>query len=157
LPRLKIERDPLCLHAEKEEKDRMNIKIKISKKLLVRMAFFIVIIGVATIFDIYFENNPDKLKVIQTESTDNTNEQGVVYFVAQINTFDVKTSNQKNPIRKLQVQSHDKFIQKYHQLRNFQVLKAEVQTQTSPLILSYHYLVFKNYFFSSPDDEPLIS
>ncbi len=157
MPRLKIERDPLCLHAEKEEKDRMNIKIKISKKLLVRMAFFIVIIGVATIFDIYFENNPDKLKVIQTESTDNTNEQGVVYFVAQINTFDVKTSNQKNPIRKLQVQSHDKFIQKYHQLRNFQVLKAEVQTQTSPLILSYHYLVFKNYFFSSPDDEPLIS
>ncbi len=124
---------------------------------MIRTAFFVAIIGVATIFDIYFENNPEKLKVIQTESTDNTSEQSVIYFVAQINTFDVKTSNQKNPIRKLQVQSHDKFIQKYHQLRNFQVLKAEVQTQTSPLILSYHYLVFENYFFSSPDDEPLIS
>ena len=135
----------------------MDIKIKISKKLLLRLAFFIAVIGVATLFDVYFENNPEKLKVIQTESADNTDRQSIIYFVNQTNTFDVKTSSQKDTGRKLQVKSHDKFIQKYHQLRNFQVLKAEVQTQTSPLILSYHYLVFKNYFFSAPDDEPLIS
>jgi hypothetical protein len=135
----------------------MDIKIKISKKLLLRLAFFVAVIGVATLFDVYFENNPEKLEEIQTESADNTGGQSIVYFVNQTNTFDVKTSFQKNTGRKLQVKSHDKFIQKYHQLRNFQVLKAEVQTQTSPLILSYHYLVFKNYFFSAPDDEPLIS
>jgi len=135
----------------------MDIKIKISKKLLLRLAFFVAVIGVATLFDVYFENNPEKLKVIQTESADNTDRQSIIYFVNQTNTFDVKTSSQKDTGRKLQVKSHDKFIQKYHQLRNFQVLKAEVQTQTSPLILSYHYLVFKNYFFSAPDDEPLIS
>ena len=135
----------------------MYIKIKISKKLLLRLAFFVAIIGVATLFDVYFENNPEKLKVMQTETSDNKGEQSIMYFVNQTNTFDVKTSSQKNTGRKTLVKSHDKFIQKYHQLRNFQVLKAEVQTQTSPLILSYHYLVFKNYFFSSPDDEPLIS
>jgi len=135
----------------------MDIKIKISKKLLLRLAFFVAVIGVATLFDVYFENNPEKLKVIQTESADNTDRQSIIYFVNQTNAFDVKTSSQKDTGRKLQVKSHDKFIQKYHQLRNFQVLKAEVQTQTSPLILSYHYLVFKNYFFSAPDDEPLIS
>ncbi len=135
----------------------MDIKIKISKKLLVRLAFFIAIVGVATLFDVYFENNPEKLKVMQTETSDNTGEQSIMYFINQTNTFDVKTSSQKNTGRKTLVKSHDKFIQKYHQLRNFQVLKAEVQTQTSPLILSYHYLVFKNYFFSAPDDEPLIS
>ena len=135
----------------------MDIKIEISKKLLLRLAFFVAVIGVATLFDVYFENNPEKLKVIQTESADNTDRQSIIYFVNQTNAFDVKTSSQKDTGRKLQVKSHDKFIQKYHQLRNFQVLKAEVQTQTSPLILSYHYLVFKNYFFSAPDDEPLIS
>jgi len=135
----------------------MDIKIEISKKLLLRLAFFVAVIGVATLFDVYFENNPEKLKEIQTESADNTGGQSIVYFVNQTNTFDVKTSSQKDAGRKLQVKSHDKFIQKYHQLRNFQVLKAEVQTQTSPLILSYHYLVFKNYFFSAPDDEPLNS
>lgn len=135
----------------------MDIKIKISKKLLLRLAFFVAIIGVATLFDVYFENDNEKLNLIQAESADNTGEQSIMYFVNQTNTFDVKTSSQKNSGRKMQVKSHDKFIQKYHQLRNFQVLKAEVQTQTSPLILSYHYLVFKNYFFSAPDDEPLIS
>ncbi len=135
----------------------MDIKIKISKNLLLRLTFFVAIVGVATLFDVYFENNPEKLKVIQTETSDNTGEQSIMYFVNQTNTFDVKTSSQKNTGRKMLVKSHDKFIQKYHQLRNFQVLKAEVQTQTSPLILSYHYLVFKNYFFSAPDDEPIIS
>ena len=135
----------------------MDIKKYISKKLLLRLAFFVAIIGVATLFDLYFENNPEKLKVIQTESADNTDVQSIAYFITQTNTFDVKTSSQKNTGRKLQVQSHIKFVQKYYQLRNFQVLKAEVQTQTSPLILSYHYLVFKNYFFTTPDDDPLIS
>ena len=48
----------------------MDIKIKISKKLLVRLAFFVAIIGVATLFDVYFENDNEKLKVIQAESSD---------------------------------------------------------------------------------------
>ncbi|MCK5729698.1 MAG: hypothetical protein KAH68_01405 [Draconibacterium sp.] len=135
----------------------MEIKKYISKKLILRLAFFVAIISVATLFDLYFENNPEKLKLIQTESADNTDVQGSVYFATQTNTFDVKTSSQKNTRRKLHAQSHAKFVQKYYQLRNFQILKAEVQTQTSPLILSYHYLVFKNYFFSAPDDDPLIS
>ena len=135
----------------------MNIKKNISKKLLLRLALFVAVIGVASMFDVYFENNPEKLEEIQTESADNTGGQSRMYFVSQVNSVGAKTSGQKNTGRKLQVKSHDKFIQKYHQLRNYQVLKAEVQTQTTPLILSYHYLVFKNYFFTVPDDEPLIS
>ena len=135
----------------------MNIKKNISKKLILRLALFIAVIGVATLFDVYFENNPEKLKEMQAESADNTGGQSKIYFVSQVNTINAKTSAQKNTGRKLQVKLHDKYIQKYHQLRNFQVLKAEVKTQTSPLILSYHYLVFENYFFTVPDDEPLIS
>jgi hypothetical protein len=122
-----------------------------------RLALFIVVIGMATIFDIYFESNPDTLKDIQTESAKNSNNPSKIYFVTQSNFFDIKTSSQKDTGRKLQVESLDKLIQKYHQLRNFQVLKAEVETQTTPLILSYHYLVFRNHFFTSPDDEPLVS
>lgn len=135
----------------------MNIKKNISKKLILRLALFIAVIGVATLFDVYFENNPETLKEMQAESATDTNKQSMLYIVSQTNAIGAKTSTQKNTGRKLQVKSHDKFIQKYHQLRNFQVLKAEVETQTTPLILSYHYLVFKNYFFTVPDDEPLIS
>lgn len=122
-----------------------------------RLAFFLAVIGVATLFDVYFENNLEALEEFQTESTDNSGEQGGMYFVSQVITIDAKTSTQKNTNRKLQVKSHDRYLQKYHQLRNNQVLKAEVQPQTTPLILSYHYLVFKNHFFTDPDDEPLIS
>lgn len=135
----------------------VRIKKNISKNLLLRLAFFLAVIGVASLFDVYFENNPEKLQEMQTESANNSGEQSKMYFVNQTNTINAKTSTQKDLGRKLQVKSHDKFIQKYHQQRNYQVLKAEVQKQTTPLILSYHYLVFKNYFFTSPDDEPLIS
>jgi hypothetical protein len=135
----------------------LKIKRNISKILLVRLALFVAVIGVATLFDIFFESNSGRLEEMQTESTGNSGEQGKMYFVTQTNSIGAKTSAQKNAARKLQVKSHDKLIQKYHQLRNFQVLKAEVQSQTTLLISSYHYLAFKNYFFTNPDDEPLVS
>ncbi|MCF6332475.1 MAG: hypothetical protein L3J11_04245 [Draconibacterium sp.] len=135
----------------------VKFKKKISKKLLLRLALFVAVIGVASMFDVYFENNPEKLVDIQDDSADNNGDQGKIYFVGQSNSVDFKTFDQKNFGRKLQVKSHDKFIQKNYQQRNYQILKAEVQKQTTPLILSYHYLVFKNYFFTDPDDDPLIS
>ena len=135
----------------------MNIKKQISKRLILRLAFFVAIIGIAALFDVYFESSSETLKEIQTESADNINNRSTIYFVSQTNLFNVKTSTLKNTGRKLQIKLHDKFIQKYHQLRSFQVLKAEVETQTTPLIFAYHYLVFKNYFFTAPDDEPLVS
>lgn len=135
----------------------MDIKKNISKKLVVRFALFVAVIGVATLFDMYFESDSGILEEIQTESAAHSGDQNKMYFVNQTNTVNAKTASYKNTGRKIQPKSHDKFIQKYHQLRNYQVLKAEVKTQTTPLILSYHYLVFKNYFYTVPDDEPLIS
>jgi len=135
----------------------VDIKKNITKKLVLRLALFVAVIGVATLFDIYFESDSSILEEIQNESAANSGEQGKMYFVNQTNTINAKTASQKNTARKLQIKSHDKFIQKYHQLRNYQVLKAEVQAQTTPLISSYHYLAFKNYFFSDPDDEAPIS
>lgn len=135
----------------------VKFKKKISKKLLLRLALFVAVIGVASLFDVYFENNPDRLEDIQSESADNNAGQSKMYFVSNVVSVDAKTYSQKNPGRKLLVKSHDKFVQKYYQLRNYQVLKAEVQTQTTPLILTYHYLVFKNYFFTDPDDDALIA
>ena len=135
----------------------MIFKKKISKKIWMRLAIFVAVIGVATLFDVYFENNSETLKEIEAESTNNTNSQSKIYFVSQTNSFDLKASAEKDAGRKTPFKSHDKFIRKYHQLRNFQVLKAEVKTQTTPLILAYHYLAFRNYFFTHPDDEPPVS
>ncbi len=122
---------------------------------MAQLALFIAIIGAAVLLDVYFEKNPAELKNMQAENEQQAKETGGIYFIAQTGSTSVKTSAQKTSLRKLQVQSHDKFLRKYHQVRNYQVLKAEVQPQTTPIILSYHYLVFLNYFFTQPDEDSL--
>jgi len=108
-------------------------------------------------FDIYFSDTQVKPEETETGSTREEKRQEKIVLISQATNFDLKTPVQKSVVRKLQLKSHDKYIQKYYQLRNYQVLKAEVQTQTTSLINTYHYLAFKNYFYSIPDDIPLNS
>ncbi len=131
--------------------------MKISKKIMLKLALFAVVIGIATLFDIYFDDKHVEIEEIEANSTEDEKEQDTILLISQSSNLGAKTSVSKTVVRKLQLKSQDKFIQKYYQLRNFQVLKAEVQTQTTPLISSYHFLAFKNYFYSIPDDVPLNS
>uniref|UniRef100_UPI00321620DA hypothetical protein n=1 Tax=uncultured Draconibacterium sp. TaxID=1573823 RepID=UPI00321620DA len=133
----------------------LKFRINITRKLLTRLAVIIAIVGGAVLLDNYFENNPDGLKNISAESGRHTSEPEHIYVIGQTTTVSLKTQVLKTSDRKLQVQLHDKFLRKYHQLRNYQVLQAEEQTQTAPIIQSYHYLVFQNHFFTRPDEDPL--
>jgi len=135
----------------------MDFKKKISKKIVLKLALFAAVIGLATLFDIYFDKND--FETAEIESSQSKDEKGpdTILLISQTTNFGAKTSDQKTFTRKVYIKSHDKFLQKHYQLRNYQVLKAEVQTQTTPLINTYHYLAFKNYFYSIPDDIPLIA
>lgn len=136
----------------------MKVKINISKKLIIRLVLFAIAIGFASLLDSYLERNPVQIKQIDTGSNHSANEHGTIYLFTQANyTVNAKTSVQKAPSRKLYEQSHNKFLQKYHQLRNYQVLKADEKTHKVTLFLSYHYLVFRNYFYTVPDYDPLLS
>ena len=135
----------------------MDFRKKISKKLVLKLVLFVMAIALASVFDVYLDKNIEETKEVKSESKDTTKDHHSIYFIAQNNFVAAKTSVQKNFDRKLQLKSHDKFIRKFHQLRNHQVLKAEVQLQTTPMINSYHYLAFQNYSFSNPDDIPLRS
>jgi hypothetical protein len=135
----------------------MNIRRKISKKIVLQLAFFAAVIGIAALFDIYFDNNRVEIKEIETSSPEDEKEPGSILLINQTFNSGAKVYTSKTVVRKPQLKSHDKFVQKYYQLRNYQVLKAEAQTQTTPLINTYHYLAFKNYFYSIPDDIPLNS
>lgn len=123
--------------------------------MILKLALFVAVIGVATLFDAYFDKNSTEFDKLETKSESNSSNYSPAYLVIQSNSFGEKAFAQKTLGRKLFSHSHTKFLQKYHQLRNFQVLKAEIQTQTTPIISSYHYLVFKQYFFTLPDDKPL--
>jgi len=135
----------------------MKIEKKISKKIMLRLALFAAVIGIAALFDIYFDNNRGELNEFETSSPEDEKEQGSILLINQTINSGAKVSAGKTVVRNPQLKSHDKLVQKYYQLRNYQVLKAESQTQTTPLINSYHYLVFKNYFYSVPEDDPLNS
>ena len=125
--------------------------------MVVRLALFATVIGIAALFDIYFDNNRAELKEIETSAPEDEKGQGSILLINQTINSGAKVSAGKTIVRNPQLKSHDKLVQKYYQLRNYQVLKAEAQTQTTPLINSYHYLVFKNYFYSVPEDNPLNS
>ena len=105
--------------------------------------------------DIYFDKNLVEFDEIEASADNCSNNLETVFFINQGNTLNLKTSAQKTTSRFLLEQLQNKLFRKHYQNRNFQVLKAEIQTQKSPLILSYHFLVFRNYFFSSPDDIPI--
>ena len=125
--------------------------------MVMQLALFMAVIGMATLFDIYSDKNSVEFKEIEASSSENNENQNSILLISQSPNLGVKTLEQKIHVRKFQINSQDRFIQKYYQLRNYQLLKAEVQKQTAPLINSYHYLAYKNYFFTDPDDDPITS
>ena len=135
----------------------MKLRTKISNKLLIKLALFAVLTGFAFLLDNYFEKNPVEFNEIEANSGQTSDEFASICLFNPANIFSAKISAQKTSDRKLLKRSHDKFLQKYHQLRNYQVLKSDAKTEMVPLVLSYHHIVFRSYFFSLPDDEPHIS
>jgi len=98
-----------------------------------RLGPFVSVICVASLFDIYFNDTKIKPGETETGSAKEERKQEKIVLISQSTNLDFKTQVQKTLVRKLQLKTQDKFIQKYYQLRNYQVLKEEVQNQTAPL------------------------
>ncbi len=147
----------LAKRKERKRKNKVIAKRKISRKLVLRLLMFVAVIGIATILDIYLKEGKVKITGFESSSHEDSKDQRTVQIISQSSDLGVKSFTQKNVVRKVNLKLHDKYLQKYYQLRKNQVLKAEVQIQTAPIINAYHYLAFKNFFFSVPDDIPLIS
>lgn len=136
---------------------RMGKKIKISRKLLIKVTFFAVVTVSAFLFDRYFDITKLKLDVNSSETGDNSSNHNLVNFIYPANTFSIKTLTIKPLTKNFSEVLHDKFLQRYHQLRNFQILKEETKTFKPPFYFSIHYLVFMNFGNFTADDKPHIS
>lgn len=135
----------------------MKPGIKISKKLAYRLMLLMALMASAIVFDIYFEQHPGALTAFSTEDEQETKEPGVVYLISQTGTFTVKSHVQNVPGRKVFTQAHSKYLQHCHQIRDRLALKAEQDVPRTPVWRSCHNLLFRQHYFSLPDDEPLIS
>ena len=124
---------------------------------MLRLLILVVLAGAAYLTDMYLDENP--VNIEQEQSQDNRTASADVTFVLYnpVNTITVKQDFFKTPYRFINLRLHDKFLQKHHQLRNFHVLKEEPLIQKTPLVLTCHFLIMRNYMSSLPDDEPLIS
>ena len=122
-----------------------------------RLLVFAALLGFAFILDNRWEKESVEIADNNTQKNHDTEEPGIVYFFVQCNTtFSAKVLTQIS-VRKLFQQSHDKFIQKYHQLRNYQLLKCEAKNLKKPCILILYFLEFKNGSGNLSDEIPLIS
>jgi hypothetical protein len=135
----------------------MRGKIKISKTTIVRLAVFTALIFAAVLFDHYFENHPVELEKMEADTGRHSADHRVIYLFNSASSFSAKTPVFKNSSRKLFEQTHNKHLRHYHQLRNYQVLKADCEKPANPLIFSYHHLTFRHYYFTFPDDDPHIA
>jgi hypothetical protein len=135
----------------------VKFNLKISKSLVIQLVLFAALAGIAVIFDVYLKNHPGTLEELTTEGQEAQAEHGTIYLFSQIGNLNAKSMVQKIPTRKLFDQTHDKFLQKCHQLSNHQALKTENKTIQKPVYLTYHHLIFGYNYFTLPDDEPLNS
>jgi len=132
----------------------LKIKEHITKRWLIRFATFLALMGTALLLDAYFDKNPTEFENIQSGAEEHNPNQGEVYILAQNTVLTAKTSVQKTPTKNNQLEQHIRFLSDFYSTRNQQVFKEEVITQTTPLITSYHFLVFQTHLFP-PDEDPV--
>ncbi|MCG6189159.1 hypothetical protein [Maribellus maritimus] len=123
-----------------------------------KLLIFAALTGLAIFLDNYFEKNPVELNNIAEGSGHAASEHGTIYLFSQSSSTTVKSFDQRIPDQRILQHSHNKLLQKYHQLRSYQMMKKEAGIQNKPLILTCCFLLFRSYHFTFPDDDiPLIA
>ncbi|MFW6290556.1 MAG: hypothetical protein ACOC0R_06275 [Mariniphaga sp.] len=135
----------------------MKFKIHITRKLVLQLVLFTALAGVAMLVDYYFELHPGTLTELQAGSEEAEKEQSVVYLFSQTSNLSIKSPVQKSTFKKIFEQAHDKYVQKSHQLLDHLAFKAEKKVLRKPLYLTCPNLLFRQHYFTNPDDKPLYS
>jgi hypothetical protein len=132
----------------------VKAKLKISKKLLIRLAIFAALITSAFLIDSYLDHNPVHLKQAQSTNDLPSHNQGAFVLYNPVNSLNARSFTPKAPTRLLQTRLHDKLLQKHYQMRNLHIFKTDFRNQKIPVVLSYHYIILRDYYSDVPDDDP---
>jgi hypothetical protein len=130
---------------------------KISKKQWLQLLLFTTVIGLASLLDNYLEKNSLYIPVIQSQDKNTAENQNDLDLIEQFSiSINAKITFQKTPERKFPDLSTNKFLPRYHQLRNFQVLKADRNAESDHSGLTCHLPVLRFYRDYLPDEDPHI-
>ena len=116
---------------------------------------FASVIGLATLVDHFLEKNSRFLEELSAQ--EQNQEEKEPGFAEQISLpLNAKTTVQKAPEREYPGFSTNKFLLKFHQHRNYQVLKADRSAEINHSGFSGHLTVLLFYRDYLPGEEPLI-
>lgn len=126
----------------------------ISKGLLVRLALLFAMIAAAALFDFY-HTSPGRKTVANHQA--NEPESGKICFFSQANSNNLKVSGTDFVARSRFVCTENRFLLKHHNLRAFQIMKAETVSVCFSAEQSFHSLPYRRVLYMSPDDTPPVS
>ncbi|MDP2337704.1 MAG: hypothetical protein Q8N05_14925 [Bacteroidota bacterium] len=135
----------------------MNLKKYMSKHFLVRLCLLLTMVSAAAVFDMYHAVNQklaDNVRKIPASDEAETNK---MFFYNQVTSYNLKTSGAEFSFRFRFAYAHDKFLLKHHNLRTFQLMKAEALHSSFSAVCSFHSLPFNRVLYASPDDTPPLS
>ena len=135
----------------------MNLKKYMSKLFILRICLMLALVGAAAVFDMYHAANlklAESVRKIPVSDEAGTNK---IFFCNQVTVCNLKTSGTDFSVRFRFVYTQEKFLQKYYNLRAFQLMKAETTHSSFQAVCSFHSFPFNRVLYSSPDDTPPLS
>lgn len=135
----------------------MGLKVKISKQFAIKLAVFMLLIVGAVVVDNYLDRIPKPVVQSESEPESSDESQNVVYMMYPSVNYIAKPYVQKTIQRKIFEVSQCKFLQKYHQIRAFHILKNEANRLNPNRIFVCYHFVFRHIYFSFHDDQSHIS
>lgn len=129
-----------------------NLKLTgyISKKNILNISFFLVLLGSAWVFDRY--HTPEFGFEVEEEQTEQA-DHAVLYFCNPTGNLSLKAPIQKILIKKSLYSDVDRLLRLHHSSRAFHILKAE-KPDIPEKISFRNLLAFRNYHYTTPDDQP---
>ncbi len=124
----------------------------ISKKLIVKIALFAVIIVSALLIDEFIDDGIINIDTIENSAKTNINVDQT-YFFNIVKPINLKSNTEQQTCHLFQ-RTQNKFLQKYHNTRAFFHFKSEKKIPLPPKILAFHFTEFNFHHFSNPDDLP---
>ncbi|WP_321287249.1 hypothetical protein [uncultured Sunxiuqinia sp.] len=135
----------------------MKAKFDISRRFIVRLLLFVLVIGGAYIFDRCHDQLPEQHADQQQDASKHHVNMSQMFVYNSVSSYKIRSGNNCLVSKILFTIGNDKFLAAFHNRKTFHVLKAESLKERSPQNLMVHFRKFMICHHFSSDDTPYIA
>ncbi len=133
----------------------LSKRIHISKKNVVKLALFLVVMAAAFLFDMSREKSDVVSSDKHTASGTQSHQLSQFCFYSTFSTFKLKGASDDRSDLSLFQKQQSRFLQQYHNLKVSQLARFEPDSPDLPSELLSHFIQLRKYLYHSPDDSTL--